>query len=174
MLKRFFPSCCMDSVYDIPYESLKASGITALIFDIDNTLVPHDIPHPTAEVTALFTRLLGMGFKICLLSNNSAARVAGFNDTLQFPNIAKARKPSRRGIRRAMALLEAVPAETVLIGDQIFTDVWGGNRAGIKVILIKPVSARDEITVRLKRGVEKMLVNEYLRRQKAEAGKGKR
>ena len=164
MLSRFFPDYYLDSVYQIPYTALRASGIFALIFDIDNTLAPFDMPDPSAEVVALFSRIQAMGFHICLLSNNSETRVAGYNAGLNLPYVSRARKPSKNGIRRALSCLSAQPWETALIGDQVFTDIWGGNRAGLTTILVKPMSHRDELTVKLKRGLEKCIVNAYIKR----------
>ncbi len=162
MLKRFYPNLFFPSVFDIPYDQLmKEKGIQALVFDIDNTLVPFDIETPTLEILGLMADLGAKGFKIGLLSNNHEARVAGFNIQLNLPFVAQAKKPTGKGLRKAMALLGCNPTNTAMIGDQLFTDVWGGNRQGLLTVLVHPVSERDEWTVRLKRSTEKWVLGQY-------------
>lgn len=161
MLKMLFPDEYVDSVKDIDFKKLKRKKIEGLIFDIDNTLVPHDIAEPPQSILNLFKTLKEMGFKICLLSNNNAKRVTIFNKDLNLHNIPKAKKPLKFGITKAMALLRTNNNNTAIIGDQIFTDVWGGNRKGIHTILVKPIETRDEFTVHLKRGIERKVINLY-------------
>lgn len=164
MLERFFPRLYADSANHVPYDELKAAGVRGLVFDIDNTLAPHDTPYPSAGAVALLTRLRGLGFGVCLVSNNSPARVAGFADGLGLPCVPRARKPLLSGIRKAMSLLGTDSAATALIGDQVFTDVWCGNRLGLYTVLVKPMSGRDEWTVRLKRGPERIVLKIYEKR----------
>ncbi len=163
MFKRFYPKKYVKSVFDIDYVYLQKIGINALVFDIDNTLVPFDVEHPTDEILSLIDKLLKMGFKVLLLSNNSEERVAAFNISLQLPNVSRANKPTLKGIRRALELLNSDIKNTAQIGDQIFTDVWCGNRLGLYTILVKPTSVRDEFSVRLKRGMEKLVVSAYVK-----------
>jgi hypothetical protein len=158
---RFFPREYFRSVFDVDYGRLLDGGFRGLIFDIDNTLAVFDESEPSQRVTELLERLIGMGFKVCLLSNNSKDRVDGFNRTLRLKTVHRAGKPSRKGIRRAAALLGLSPRRTVLIGDQMFTDVWGGNRAGVYTVLVRPIAGRDEWTVRLKRVPERFVFKLY-------------
>lgn len=164
-----FPDQYLDSVYDIDYGALMRAGITNLIYDIDNTLAPFDVAEPFPKTLELFAGLRGRGFNICLLSNNSHARVEGFCVSLSHLDVgfvAKAGKPGRRGLRRAMALVGATGASTALIGDQVFTDVWCAKRSGVYSILVKPLSGRDEFTVRIKRALERQVLKLYLRSRK--------
>ena len=154
----------MDSVRHIDYDRLWRQGVRGLIFDIDNTLVTFDIPHPPQWVVDFLSALAAKGFGICLLSNNSQARVRGFCTQLKYPHIWRAGKPKLKGIRRAAMLLGLDKSQIAIIGDQIFTDCFCGNRLGIYTILSKPIAKRDEWTVKLKRWPEKLVLKAYERR----------
>lgn len=166
MFKNFFPNDYISSIFEIDIESLKKQGIKGLIFDIDNTLVPYDVEAPTKEIIKFFKELRENGFKICLLSNNTKERVIRFNQGLKIFAIHKARKPLVRNFKRAMQLLETDKHSTAIVGDQIFTDVYGGNRAGLTTILVAPVSDKDEWITKIKRGVERRVINAYQKSRK--------
>jgi len=163
ILKNLFPDQYLDSVYNIDYDALKNAGITNLLFDIDNTLSPFDILEPYPETVELFADLQHRGFKIGLLSNNHHVRVEAFNANLQLPCVAKARKPGKLGLSRVMKQLDAVSLNTALIGDQVFTDVWCAKRNGLLSILVRPLCERDEPLVKLKRTLEKFVIQIYLK-----------
>jgi len=165
MLKRFFPKAYVDSVFAVDYKALYQQGYRAVIFDIDNTLAPYHVRHPSAKTTGLLKRLVRLGFGVCLLSNNKEARVAEFNKSLNLAAVHRAGKPGVKGVSRALEELSSTPETTVLIGDQLFTDIWCGNRKGLLTILVKPISNRDEWTVRPKRGLERLVLKSYLKAQ---------
>ena len=162
--KYLFPKESAISVHHIDYDKLWQAGIRGLIFDIDNTLVTFDVPEPTEQIADLLTKLTQKGFGICLLSNNGEARVKGFCQNLDYPHIWKARKPGLAGISRAMEHLDLQKHQVAIVGDQIFTDCFGGNRFGIHTILTTPIAKRDEWTVKLKRLPEKIVLRAYARR----------
>lgn len=162
MLQRFYPGEYLDSSYVVPYEQLYADGYRGLIFDIDNTLVPHGAPADERAI-ALFERLKKIGFGCCLLSNNKEPRVKMFNDAVSVNYIFDAHKPSAANYQKAMELLGTNTDTTVFIGDQIFTDVYGANRAGIRTILVKPIHPKEEIQIVLKRYLEKIVLFFYRR-----------
>jgi len=164
MLERFFPDEYYPSIREVPFDALHARGIRGLIIDIDNTLAPYDVPEPPEAVTRLLRSLEAKGFRICLFSNNGKTRVERFNASLGLLAVYKAGKPKKRGIRKAMSMLTLSAAETALIGDQLFTDIWGGNRCGLRTILLEPIAQRDEWTVRLKRPPEQFVLRAYKRR----------
>ena len=161
MLKRFYPDYYITSIFEIDTEDLREKGIKALIFDIDNTLVPYDVELPTKEIIKYFKELQDKGFKICLFSNNNKERVIRFNTGLKLIAIHKANKPLKRKFKVAMKLLGTNENSTAIVGDQIFTDVYGGNRTGITTVLVKPVSDKDEWITKVKRGIERRLINAY-------------
>ena len=163
MLKRFYPQQYLPSVYDINFDALFNDGKKFLLIDIDNTLAPHDVPEPDEKILNFFRGLAERGFKVCLISNNKPKRVELFNKSLGLCAVPKAGKPKRRAVLQALALLGGTVSEAALIGDQLFTDVWCGNRTGVYTVLVKPISARDEWTVKLKRLPEKFIFKFYLR-----------
>lgn len=165
MLEIFFPKLYVSSVYNVPYKKLAKAGITKLIFDIDNTLAPFDVPTPDKELINLMAGLKKMGFELCLVSNNSEGRVEKFNKELKLKAVPRAGKPKLDGIRLAMKKIGAKKSTAAIIGDQLFTDMFCGNRLGITTVLVKPICERDEFTVCLKRGLEKVVFRIYLKRR---------
>lgn len=165
MLEFFFPSAESKSVYDIDFAAYYARGYRGVIFDIDNTLVPHNAG-PDKQVIDFMGHLKEIGFSVCLLSNNKEPRVASFNAPLQVYYIFKANKPSRKGYQRAMSVMGTDGAHTLFVGDQLFTDVWGAKRAGLFSILVKPIHPKEELQIVLKRYLEKPILWLYHRKYK--------
>jgi len=163
-LKTFYPDEYVDSAYEIDYEGLLAKGYRALIFDIDNTLVPHDAP-ATKEAEDFLGHVKSLGFQVCFLSNNNEARVLMFNEHIGLPYIYKAGKPKASAYQKAMTLLGTTAKETVMIGDQLFTDVWGAGNAGVHCILCKPINPHERWTIKLKRILETIVLASYRRQQ---------
>lgn len=165
MFKKLYPTKYLDSSYSIDYEQLYRSGIRGLIYDIDNTLVEHGMP-ATERAIKLFEQLRSIGFDTCLISNNKEPRVKPFADAVGSKYVYDAHKPSRKNYIRAMELMGTDTGNTYFIGDQIFTDVYGANRAGIPSILVKPIHQKEEIQIVLKRKLEKIVLFCYKRRKK--------
>ena len=165
MLDRFFPNREYKSTYIIDFESYYKRGYRGVIFDIDNTLVPHDAPADDKAIE-LMKRLKEIGFKICLLSNNKEPRVKSFNEPLNVFYIYKANKPFMSGYRKAMEIMNTDIDTTMSVGDQLFTDVWGANRVGMYTILVRPINPKEEIQIVLKRIIEKPIIKEYHKRIK--------
>ena len=163
LFETFYPDAWMDSTYQIDFDELYKKGYRGLIFDIDNTLVPHGEP-ADERAKALFAHLKELGFSCCLLSNNQLERVQMFNKDVQVYFIEDAHKPSRKNYRKAMKLMHTDLSNTMFIGDQLFTDVWGANRAGMYSILVKPMDPHEEIQIVLKRYLEKIVLFFYRRK----------
>lgn len=164
MLERFYPDIYMDSTYEIDFENLYERGYRGIIFDIDNTLVPHGAP-ADERALELFGRLKTIGFSTIMLSNNKEPRVKMFCDAVEAPYIFKAGKPNPRMYRKAMEQMGTDRENTLFIGDQIFTDVWGANRAKIYSILVHPINPSEEIQIVLKRYLEKIVLHFYKKRK---------
>jgi len=156
----FFPVERQKSSYVIDYQKWYDQGKRGIIYDIDNTLVPHGAP-ATDEAVALFARLKEIGFKACLLSNNKEPRVKSFAHAVGAYYIYKAGKPKRKGYLRACEIMEITPEQTLFIGDQVFTDIWGANRSGMDCILVNPINPKEEIQIVLKRIPEKIVLFFY-------------
>ena len=163
LLDRFYPDCEADSAYNLPYEKLYELGFRGVLFDIDNTLVPHGAP-ATKKAVMLFERLREIGFDTTLISNNKEARVKPFADAVGSKYLYKAGKPSRKGYEKAMRLMRTTPGTTIFVGDQLFTDVWGAKRSGIFSYLTKPIHPKEEIQIVLKRRLEAIVLFFYHRK----------
>lgn len=158
MKNRLKPDLYMNTVYELDTGVLKARGINAIIVDIDNTLVAWETKLPDEKVMELVSKLAAESFKICILSNNTRKRVEEFNKGLSLPAIYKALKPSKAAFKRAMKLMGSDAATTAVIGDQLFTDILGGNRMGLFTILVAPISEKEFVWTRLVRMVEKSVL----------------
>ena len=165
MFEMFFPDEYVASTYVIPFEKLYEEGYRGLIFDIDNTLVPHGAP-ADKRAKKLFAKLKEIGFEACLLSNNKEPRVKMFNDDVQVNYIFDAHKPSIKNYQKAMELMGTDLSNTIFVGDQLFTDVWGAKRTGIRNILVKPIHPKEEIQIVFKRKLEKIVLYFYKKQKR--------
>lgn len=160
MFQRFYPNDYLESTYIIDFEQEYARGVRGVIFDVDNTLVPHGAPADERSM-ALFRKLKELGIQTLLLSNNKEPRVKSFSEQVGSRYIYKAGKPSPVNYKKAMELLGTNEDSTLFVGDQLFTDVWGANRAGIRSYLVKPIHPKEEIQIVLKRYLEKIVLFFY-------------
>lgn len=159
----FYPRRHELSAYVIPFEHYHAKGMKGVIFDIDNTLVPHDAP-ASAQAEELFHRLHDIGMRTCLLSNNKEPRVKAFASQVDSTYIYKAGKPKIAGYIQAMERMGTDRHSTMFVGDQLFTDICGANRAGVYSILVKPLNPKEELQIVLKRYLEKPVLYFYKRK----------
>lgn len=166
MLEPFYPREYVDSTYEIDFEGWREKGYRGIIFDVDNTLVSHGAPADD-RAKQLFERLHALGFQSVLLSNNKEPRVKSFCEAVTGASyIYKAGKPKRAGYEQAMQRMGTDAHTTLFVGDQIFTDVWGANRAGIYTILVKPIHPKEEIQIVLKRYLERIVLHFYLKKER--------
>ncbi|MBQ3101351.1 MAG: YqeG family HAD IIIA-type phosphatase [Clostridia bacterium] len=166
MLRKFYPDAYASDVFSIDYQKLYDMGYKALLFDIDNTLVPHnrDI---TAEVEELFKNLYAIGFKTVLVSNNSQARVEGFSKNIECPYVYEAGKPNITAYIKALNLLEISTKESVFIGDQMFIDIYGANKAGLKSIMVHFIVVNDKEKIGVRRHLENFILFFYRMKKSA-------
>lgn len=167
MFERFFPDDYQMSVYVIPFERLYEEGYRGVIFDIDNTLVPHNAL-VDQRAREFFIRLAGIGFSSCLMSNNQEARVKIFNQEIQTNYIYDAHKPSTKSYKKAMEIMGTDCSNTLFVGDQLFTDIWGAKRSGIRNILVNPIHPKEEIQIVLKRYLERIVLYFYKKKKRLE------
>ncbi|MBD5552527.1 MAG: YqeG family HAD IIIA-type phosphatase [Lachnospiraceae bacterium] len=165
ILSSFYPDEYLDSTYSIDFGAFYRRGIRGVIFDIDNTLVPHDAPADERAVQ-LFERLHKMGCQTMLLSNNKEPRVKSFAEEVKSDYLYRAGKPKRAGYLQAMERMGTTAQTTLFVGDQLFTDVWGAGRSGIYAVLVKPIHPKEEIQIVLKRYLEKIVLYFYRRENK--------
>lgn len=162
MLKTFYPKRIADSAYVIDYKSLYKEGYRGIIFDIDNTLVEHGADASQRAID-LIASLKKIGFKVCLISNNNEERVTRFNKEIKVKYIHKANKPNKKNYIRATNLMGTTIKNTIFIGDQLFTDVFGANRLGMMSYFVKPIGPKEEIQIVLKRKLERIVLSHYRR-----------
>lgn len=138
------PREAVSSIYRIDAERLWSLGYRVILTDLDNTLTAWNSPSAGPQLIAWLDALHNRGFRVCILSNNARARVEPFAAKLGIPSLWKAGKPARGAFCRALDLLQAQARECVMVGDQVFTDVWGGNRMGMYTVLVRPVAPHEE------------------------------
>lgn len=165
MLRLLYPFEYVESVFTIDFEKLRQRGYRGLIFDIDNTLVCH-AGDSNEKVDAFFSYLHELGFQTLLLSNNSEERVLRFLKNIDSLYIADAKKPLRRNYIKAVKKMGLEKEEVLFIGDQIFTDTFGANRSGIACILVRFISPNGEVDFKLRRRLEKTVLDRYLKNPK--------
>ncbi len=160
----FSPDEFYRSIHDIDFVKYYDSGFRGIIFDIDNTLVEHGFP-ANEKVKDFFFKLRFIGFKTVLLSNNCEPRVKSFADSVESEYIFKANKPFKAGYYKAMSMMETDVKTTLCIGDQLFTDIWGGNLCGLHTILTEPIDPKEEMQIVLKRLFERPIIKSTKRKR---------
>ncbi len=161
---RWCPDEVVSGVTDIDPTTLVQQGIRAVLLDLDNTLVPWqrmDIPEAIRHWVEAMKQA---GLRLCLVSNTRRRRrLEVLSKELGIAYVPKALKPRRYGLRQALEQLGTAPQQAVMIGDQIFTDVWGGNRMGMRTILVLPMARREFIGTKVSRLLERILLWAYRR-----------
>lgn len=159
MLKILKPHLFLRTIYELDFGRLSRRGIHGLIVDLDNTLVGYNRPDASEQLRSWLARAKQLGFDVCIVSNNLTARVEAFARVIGVKSVSNAAKPRRRGFSLAMSKMGTQPATTAVIGDQVFTDILGGNRLGLYTILVHPVDPHEFLTTRLVRRVERLVVH---------------
>ncbi len=165
MIEIFFPKLYLRMVEDINLDLLICKNIKGLVLDIDNTLVSNLTREPDEVIINWIHSLRNAGIKLCIVSNAKKDRVDTFTKKLNIMAIYKAAKPMRKGFERAAELMGLKHNEVAVVGDQLFTDIYGGNRMGMFTILVKPIDKKELFQIRLKRIFEKYLLIVYKKRQ---------
>lgn len=164
MLKKLLPDHHVDSIYDIDLEELKNRGIKGIITDLDNTLIEWDRPDATPKLAQWLKHVQDSDFQLVVVSNNQQRRVKIFCEPLGIRFIPRARKPFMGAFKKAQQWMDLEPENVVVIGDQLFTDVLGGNRLSLYTILVIPVTHSDGLFTRINRRFEKSAMKAMRRR----------
>lgn len=143
-------------------------GVKGIVLDVDNTLEPYENPLPTEKVLAWLDALKAAGINAAIVSNNNRERIELFNKDIGLFACYKAKKPFKKNVRRAMEHMGTTKENTVLMGDQVFTDVWAARNAGIRAILVPPIRDKRDFLTRFKRWLEKPILKKYEKRLKKE------
>ncbi|MCG8400929.1 MAG: YqeG family HAD IIIA-type phosphatase [Firmicutes bacterium] len=165
MLRILYPNMYVPSVTAINPQELRERGIHNLLLDLDNTIVPRDHNRFSPQINNWLQGLMDKGFKLCIVSNNSTGRVKNVAGPLQVPTVVRAVKPLPGAFLRGMRLLGAKTGNTAIIGDQIFTDILGGNMLGLFTVLVVPLPGKEFwVTKMVNRRLEKLILYDISRR----------
>lgn len=157
---RFLPDLFVDTIYDIDTDVIKKKGIKVFVFDIDNTLAPYSVPCADDKLIKWVSDLKGLGFEVMLASNNGRRRVRAFAESIDCDYISRACKPLGFKIRRRLKRLNVDPSRAVLVGDQLFTDIWGASLMGMHSILVRAISEKEDWFVKFKRNIERRILSD--------------
>ena len=160
MIERLFPDKQLKKVEDINLSELKKIGIKGMIIDIDNTLIDYN-KNMRETTIEWINKAREEQFKIYLVSNNSKQRVTEIANKLSLEGIYNATKPRRKGFIQALNKMELKNTEVAVIGDQVFTDVYGGNRLNMFTILVEQIAIKDIWITKIKRPIEKYVLRRY-------------
>ena len=164
MFERFYPHKLAENVFELGVGFYISKGIRGVIFDIDNTLVTHDTELPPEEIESYFRLLEQSGIRCAVVSNNHAPRVEKFCKGLGVPFIARAWKPFKKNLKLMQKTLSLGAENICLVGDQIFTDIYGGRRMGFYTVLVTAVGENETGFVAFKRIFEKAVLREFARK----------
>lgn len=163
MLKLFRPIAYFEALALIKPADLQALGYRLLLLDVDNTITTWNNQQLAPEVGQWFTQLSRYDLQACLLSNNSAERLQGLANHLGVAFYAKARKPLPAGYRHAIQQMGGQPARTLMLGDQLLTDILGASLAGLDSVLLRPISLAQEFRwTYVNRRIEKLFIKKVL------------
>lgn len=162
-MKNLIPDMYQESIYTINYEKLKTENVKCLLFDLDNTCVGYHEKNPTKELKKLFKKLTKMNFKIIIFSNATSKRLEPFN-TLNVILHSASRKPFKKNFYKILTNYSYEKSEVCIIGDQLFTDILGGNRIGIKTCLVNPMTNEDFIFTKLFRAIEELIFKKFAKK----------
>ncbi len=143
-LRLIFPDRECSNVFDIDYSRLEESEKEAIIFDLDNTLSTWNDKNLTEDVLKLLSDLDEMGFKLGILTNSKPEGLKEIKEKSDCPVISNASKPLSKGFEELLSRLNVDPEDSVMVGDQIFTDMLGANRLSMEIILVIPINPGEE------------------------------
>lgn len=160
---RYLPDYMSESIFKIDYDTLYDMGYRGLCYDIDNTLTEMHTTDVSDETVALIRSLKDKGFNICIISNAVRRRTDEVSAKLDVKYVHMAFKPSKKGYIRAMSLLGLPCNSCVMIGDQLFTDIKGGKKAGFLTVMTNILNKKESVNVRFKRIFEKIIMKKHER-----------
>ncbi|MBQ6703084.1 MAG: YqeG family HAD IIIA-type phosphatase [Clostridia bacterium] len=159
------PDYDFDTYKGVTPEFMKSIGKTCILCDIDNTLVPYDEPLPTDDVLRWVESHRAAGIKIVLVSNNDKDRVEKFNEKINIPYMHKSGKPSKKTVKRALALLDEKKENAIMLGDQLLTDVITARLSGITAVWVPTIKKVETAFFRFKSAIEKPFIKHYYKKK---------
>lgn len=162
-MKLLYPDLYLESIYELDFNELSNRGIKGLIADLDNTLVAWKNPELSDKLICWIQEAKNYHIKICIVSNNNSKRVLDFAEKVGLPAVPNANKPRRKGFQQALNQLELPYEDVAVIGDQIFTDIWGANRMGMFSILVVPIDKKEFFGTRILRMLERIVLRSIIK-----------
>ena len=163
-----YPNEYFDRIEKITIEYLQKNKIKALILDMDNTLINYNLEMPK-RVENWARELKGQGVKLIIVSNsNKKEKVEKISNMLGIKYISFAKKPLKSGLKKAAKMLEEDVSNIAVVGDQIFTDVIGGNRCKMHTILVDSLEEKDFWYTAWKRPIENKIKEKIKKNNKGE------
>lgn len=160
----FYPDIYQKSIYKVNYDKLKENGIKCILFDLDNTCVPYIDKTPNKKLHKLFDTLKEKEFKIIIFSNSPKSRLEKFKKELKVDCCYNAKKPRKTKFLKVLKNYNYNISEVAIIGDQLLTDILGGNRVGITTILVNPMSNIDMPLTKIYRFIEKIQIKKMTKK----------
>lgn len=157
----FVPEYYFETFDKASAEFLSSIGVKGIVLDVDNTLEPYENPVPGAHVVSWLESLKAVGISAAIVSNNGGERINLFNKELGLPAYYKAKKPFKKNVLNAIKDMGTTTENTILMGDQVFTDVWAAHNTGIRAILVPPIKDKRDVLTRFKRSLEKPILKKY-------------
>lgn len=159
----FQPKWHLKSVLEIDENFIKENHLRGFILDLDNTLSMHGSPAAEYGVTDWLKKMKALGMKMTVVSNNTKKRVEPLARDLGLDYISFGCKPLTIGITKALKQMHLPKKSVALVGDQIFTDVLGGNLKGVPTVLVEPFHLENTFTFKLKRKLENIVFKRNLK-----------
>ena len=167
MALKFVPEYYFKTFNEASAEFLLSIGVKGIVLDVDNTLEPYENPLPGDHVKQWLYELREQGISAAIVSNNGGERINLFNSELGLPAYYKAKKPFKKNVLNAMKDMGTDKTNTILMGDQVFTDVWAAHNTGIRAILVPPIKDKTDVFTKFKRLLEKPILKKYKKRNSA-------
>ena len=158
MIELFKQELQVKDIYSIDYKKLISYGIKCILFDLDNTLVPSFKKKPTRKLKDFIERLKDMGFKVVIFSNSNKKRLQPFKNVLEVDCSYSSRKPFQKKFKKVLKEYKYNQSEVAMIGDQIVTDIYGGNKMGIFTVLVKPINKKELFFTKINRILENKII----------------
>lgn len=157
-MEKYIPDIYQKSIYTINYDSLYSRGIRCLLIDLDNTIVPVTMKNSNKKIKELFDNLKTKGFKVIIFSNSNKSRLKNFKEELDVECYPFAFKPYKRKYKKIMNKYGFKESEIACIGDQLMTDIKGGNKLGLTTVLVNPVGTKEKFITKINRFFEKKIL----------------
>lgn len=157
--KGIIPNWYLDSLYELDLDKLKSLGIKGIVLDLDNTIVPGKESEAPPDIKSWIDKAKKKGFKLCIFSNTlRIRRLLKISKDLGIPYVRGSFKPRIGGLKNSLNFMGVEPKESVMIGDRVLTDIWGGNRIGMWTILVEPLKGKEGLGTKIFRYLERFLL----------------